>query len=437
MSPRLLAIPALLLAFAGVSAADEQPVRLEEKFQPGTIYRVRSHMTGTATLTLPKEKDTKEGQSLTGTAESSIDYDERILEIDSGGLPNKTLRHYKTIDFRKVNGKQKIENTLRPAVRRLVVLRDKNLKVPFSPDGPLLVSEIDLIRTDVFAPSLRGLLPDKPVKPGDAWKASSEAVRELTDMTVEEGSIECKLHELGKINGRRAAEIGISGSVRGVGEDGPTRHEINGRFYFDMEANYISYISFQGKQLLLDKDKPAGTIEGIFTLVRVARIQSADLADDAIRGVKLNPDDDNTLLLYDNEDLGVRFQYPRRWKVAGVNGRQIMIDADDDNGLLLTLDAIAKIPTAAQFTKESETFIREQKGRILGTTTPRRLQASPAEIDQFAIDAVMKDKRLLLDYYIIRQKDSGATLAAHLTPEAMKSLRPEVERIVKSVVVGK
>lgn len=436
MVPRSIAILGFLLVFAGVSAADE-PIRLEEKFTAGTIYRVRSHMTGTATLTLPNEKDKKVPESLTGTAESSIDYDERILDLDSDGLPNKTLRLYKAIEIRKVNGKQKIENTLRPAVRRLVVLRDKNLKVPFSPDGPLLVSEIDLVRTDVFTPGLRGLLPGEPVKPGDTWKASPEAIRELTDMTLEEGALECKLHEIGKINGRRAAEIGISGSVRGVSEDGPTRHEIRGRFYFDMEQNYISYISFQGKQLLLDKDKPAGTIEGVFTLVRVARIQSADLADDAIKGVKLNPDDDNTLLLYDNEDLGVRFQYPRRWKVAGVNGRQIMIDADDDNGLLLTLDAIAKIPTAAQFSKESETFLREQKGRILGTTTPRRLQAAPREVEQFAIDGVMKDKRLLMDYYIIRQKEAGATLAAHLTPEAMKSLRPEVERIAKSVVVGK
>ncbi len=435
MSPRSISLACMILVVTLARADD--PVRLQEKFQVGAVYRVRSHMKGTSQLTLPNDKDKKGGQSLSGAAESSIDYDERILDTDSDGLPNKTLRLYKSIAFRKETGQQKVENTIRPAVRRLVLLRDKNVKVPFSPDGPLLISEIDLVRTDLFTPSLRGLLPAKPAKPGDTWKASTEAVHELTDMTIEEGSLECTLHEFGKINGRPVAHVGIRGLVRGVGEDGPTRHEINGRFYFDMDSGYISYISFQGKQVLLDKDKPAGTIEGVFTLVRELKLRPTELSDDAIRGVKLNPDDDNTLLLYDNEDLGVRFQYPRRWKVAGVNGRQIMIDADRDNGLLLTLDSLAKTPTAAQFVKESETFIRDQKGRILGTTTPRRLQTSPKEIDQFAIDAVMKDKRLFLDYYILRMREGGATLAAHLTPESMNTLRPEVERIAKSVVATK
>ncbi len=432
---------AVILTFAVVAVVDvraDDAIHLQEKFEPGAVFRVKSRMKGTATLTVPTEKDKKEGQSLTKTAESDIDYDERILEIDADGLPNKTLRQYRIIEFRKEIEKQRYQNTVRQSVRRLVLLRDKDLKVPFSPDGPLMLSEIELIRTDVFTPGLRGLLSASPVKPGDSWKATADAVRELTDMQIEEGSLECKFQELTKAAGRSVADISINGSVRGLSEDGPVRHEIRGRFYFDLDSLHISYISFQGRQLFLDKDgKATGTIEGVFTLTRQARVNTPDLADASIKALKLEPDDDNTLLLYDNEDLGVRFTYPRRWKVTGVQGRQIMIDAEDKNGILLTLDALPKIPSAAQFVKESETFIRDQKGRIIGTTNPRRLQESPREIDQFAIDAVMADKRLLLDYYMLRQKDGGATLVASLIPESLRATRPEVERIAKSVVVTK
>ena len=215
-----------VLLLASSAALSDDALSLKETFKPGVQFRVTSRMSGTATLALPPDKDKKEGQSLTKTADSRIEYDERVLDLDAEGLPNKTLRVYRGIEFRKEIGKQQFRNTLRNTVRRVVLLRDKNMKVPFSPDGPMLVSEIDLIRTDVFSPSLRGLLPTNPVKPGDTWKADPSAVRELTDMQIETGGLECKFEEATKLAGRPVASVRLSGTVRGVSEDGPVRHEI-------------------------------------------------------------------------------------------------------------------------------------------------------------------------------------------------------------------
>src|SRR5579859_6020705 len=72
--------------------------------------------------------------------------------------------------------------------------------------------------------------------------------------------------------------------------------------------------------------KEQGRIEGQFVLTRQANTGARDLTEEALRGIKLEPDDDNTLLLYDNDEVGVRFLYPRRWRVAGVRGRQLGID---------------------------------------------------------------------------------------------------------------
>jgi hypothetical protein len=412
-------------------------VRLRETFTAGQQFRVYSRMKGTSTLPLPPEKDAKSPQSLTKEDESSIDYVERVLENDAEGLPNRMLRVYDRIDFRRTVGKEEMKNTVRESVRRLVVKRDKNFKVPFSPDGPLLLSEIELVRVDVFTPTLRGLLPADAVKPGDSWKATEAAVRELTDLQEIDGGLACKLIEVKTENGRRVAIVTVSGTVKGASEDGPTRHELDGHFSFDLESNYLRYLSLRGKQFLLDKDgKDAGRMEGTQTITRELLKDSPKLSDDVVRSVKLTDDGDNTMLLYDNEEIGVRFLYPRRWRVHSEQGRQVMIDADNGNGILLTPLPLKDVPSPSQYAREIQEFLRSQQGKLMGSTPARRVQVNP-DVDYFGFEAEMKDQRLVLDYYISRQQRTGATLAARLTPQDAKDLRPEVERIARSVAVTK
>ena len=139
---------------------------------------------------------------------SSIEYDERILPVDAKLADHKSLRLYKRIDFSRTIGDQKQEMTVRPEVRRLVIMRKVQAKVLFSPDGPLTWGEIDLLRTDIFLPSIAGLLPATPVKPGDRWKVSETAVLELTDMEkITEGDLTCKLEEETILNGRRSRTL--------------------------------------------------------------------------------------------------------------------------------------------------------------------------------------------------------------------------------------
>jgi hypothetical protein len=428
----------LFLIFLSGAKADDA-VALKETFVPGQRFHVQSHMAGTATLILPSEKDKKEPESLSKSASSSIDYDERVLENDADGMPNRVLRVYSRIDFRKEVGKEKLENTLRDRVRRLVLMREKGMKAPFSPDGPLLLSEIELVRTDVFMPLLSGLLPTNPVKPGDTWKASEAAIRELTDMQAESGTLECKLIEVKTLNGRSVAVISVNGTVKGVNEDGPVSHELSGPVYFDIDSKHISYASLRGKQLFLDKaGQTTGSIEGTLTITRQAGVSAPKLEDAAIRELKLTPDSDNTLLLYDNEDLGVRFLYPRRWHVANVDNqtRQIALDAENGNGILMTLLPLKDVPTPGQFDRENRQFIADQQGRILGTQKTQVVQSNP-EVDYFGFEAELKGQRVELDYYIARQRTGGATVAARLVPENLQVLRPEVERIARSVFLTK
>ena len=244
-------------------AAAEEPVNLTETLREGRVYRVSTRVDLTGTLTPPAEKGRPAPKPISIKGDSAIDYDERLLTVEKGEV-HKTIRLYGRMDFERTLGDRPQESTLRPAVHRLVVMRQSGAKAPFSPDGPLTWGEIDLVRTDVFTPALTGMLPDHAVRLGDRWNVSADAVRELTDMErIDDGKIECRLDDISAKDGRRQARVTFAGTVRGANEDGPNRQQLDGWYLFDLESNHLSYLYLKGVHSLLDADgKEAGRVEG-------------------------------------------------------------------------------------------------------------------------------------------------------------------------------
>jgi len=430
----LLSLAAALLS-AG-RASSEETVRLRELFPADYQYRVSTRVELSGQLTLPPPDKDKKPMALSVVGSSAIDYDERVLDSKDGNVA-RTVRVYRRIDFERKVGDQAQKNTLRREVRRLVLLREKQFKGPFCPEGALTPGEIDLIRTDVFTPALVGLLPDGAVKPGDRWTALGSAVQELTDLENQEGKLECRLEGVVVLDKRRHARVALSGTVKGTNEDGPSQQKLEGYYYFDLESNHLSYLSFRGIHSLLDKDgKEVGHVEGQFVLTRQAHTEAKELTDAALKGQTLTPTAANTLLLYDNAELGVRFLYPRRWRMAGGMGRQVRLDGADGSGLQITLDPPAKVPTGAQFLAESRDYFTEQKAKVFRTDSPVRVDGGAGQLEHFTIDVEVKGDRVLMDYYVAKQDNGGATLAARLLPgKELTTVQKEVEQIAKSLTV--
>lgn len=433
---RLLVTGCLACLFCAASPAAEETLQLRERFASGYEYHVSTRVDLSGTLVLPAEKGKPAPKPLSVQGSSAIEYDERILDVAADGQVRKTVRVCRRTDFRRTVGGRSQENSLRPEVRRLILLRHQNKEVPFSPDGPLTWGEIDLIRTDVFTPALAGLLPGHPVSVGDRWSATQAVIQELTDLErIEEGSLECRLEQLTTVEKRPHARVSFRGTIRGTNEDGPNRQELEGYFFFDRESNHLGYLYLHGKHFMLDKDgKEVGRIEGRFVLTRQANTRSPDLSDTALRGVVTEPNDDNTLLLYDNRELGVRFLYPRRWHVASVRGSQVTLDSADGSGLLVTLDSLTRAPTGARFLAESRDWLGKQQARLLRVDPPRTVRPSPI-LEQFTIETEMGKQKFVMDYYVTRQNNGGATLAARLLPRDLAALQKEVERIALSLVI--
>jgi hypothetical protein len=387
---------------------------------------------------MPAEKEESRTHPLAIKGKSIIEYDERVLTASKTGQVDKILRIYRKMDFQRTVGDTAQEGTIRPEVRRLVILRLNHVEVPFSPDGPLMWGEIDLVRTDVFTPALSGLLPTNPVKPGDHWPAAKSAIQELTDMErIDQGQVDCRLAELTRIQNRRHARIQFSGTVAGLNEDGPNRQQLEGAYFFDLESNSIASISLNGISLLLDKDgKEVGRVEGQFSLIRQVDQRSRDLNDETVRGLIVDPTDENTRLLYDNRDVGVRFLYPRRWKVMGVRGRQLAVDDTEGNGMLLTFESASKAPTGAQYLRESVDWLEKQKAKIIRVDPVQRIAHVSGELEHFGLEVELPKEKALMEYFVIRQALGGATVAARLLPGAhLAESKKAVESISRSLVL--
>jgi hypothetical protein len=133
----------------------------------------------------------------------------------------------------------------------------------------------------------------------------------------------------------------------------------------------------------------------------------------------------------------VRFLYPRRWRLAGVNGRQIGLDETRGNGgLLMTVEALPRVPTGAQYLQESQNWLTQQKAKVVKSDRPTTLQNPPQALEYFTIEADVKDQRIRLAYYVIRQPLGGATLAARLVPTTdITALERDVQRIARSLQI--
>ncbi|MDW8244463.1 MAG: hypothetical protein RMJ88_14735 [Thermogemmata sp.] len=409
---------------------------LQDQLREGAGYRVEITVRLRGRLQLPPEVG-EERREIPLHGEGRLVYVERLLTPGVKDGEYRSVRWYEQVELRRQAGENVQVATLRPEVRRLVLLAQQGKRAPFSPDGPLTWAELDLIRTDPFIPYLvSGLLPGQPVKVQQTWKATLSAVRELTDLDeVDEGEIRLRLVGPVELQGRRLLRLQLSGQVRGRNADGQHVHQLEGTVYHDPAWPGLTYMSVRGSHQLLDeKGQPAGRIEGAFTLSRgPVRDWPPPLQESALARLKLWPDADNTLLLFSDELLGLRFLYPRGWRVSMVRGGQVTLDHVRGAGLLLTVEPAGKMPTPQGYLQEVEAFLRQQQARWHTRQGPRQVQTEPTEVVRFGLTATVGNRQEQLEYAIIQQKGGGVTVAARLPLDQAEALLPEVERIIRSI----
>lgn len=419
-----------------IATATEPALLLSERFDPFTSYQVDLKVDLKGQLSVPSGNGHPE-RLLAMTGRSQLKYDERVLPSDRDGSA-RTARIYREIQLRRSVDDRDQEATIRPEVRRLIILRSASgKKAPFSPDGPLLWAEIDLVRADLFIPALvRGFLPRQPVAVGDRWTVHADAVMELTDFDpIQEGQLIATYLASVNIDNRRYAKIAFEGTVRGIGTDGPSQNRLEGIAYFDREAERLTYLNLRGRHELQDASgKTHGWIEGRLVMTRYGVARIAELSDSALPAAAIAPSVENTQLLYDNRELGVRFLYSRRWRVSRVQGQQITLEEPQGSGILMTLETVDTIPSPEQYLGESRGYLLKRKWNITSIEPPRRWSR---EIHRFAINAQEDQRPVRMEYAVYAGSEGGLLLAARLSGADLQELQTDLERLLKSLTVRK
>jgi hypothetical protein len=437
----------LLVCFATltlITAAPQDPkIRLQEKYRTGDEYQVET--TSTVNGVLQKTSDSKQQTAdlsikKTGTAKSL--YQERVLAVDQGLLATKTIRRYQRLSAQQTIGDQTESAQLREAVRNIVLIRDSTRDVTFSPDGPMTLAELEQVRTDVFLPRLAGLLPTQQVGIGDNWTASSQAVQELTDLQqIQSGQLQCTLREIKKSANSDLAVVTISGKVTGTGPLGPNEQTLQGKYHFELVAQRLTSLQFEVTSIILDKNKKkVGDLTASYRLVREFKTPSPQPSPAEGRGrddTGLDPTEENTLLLARETKLGVELTHSRRWAPRPPGDKQWIIDGPSGSGLTIQFEQANKIPDAQQLQKEIETTLSKAAQGLKAEPDPAGWTETNRSAQRLSWRGSQNGKEYVFDYFLWKQGEKGAIVAArYFAPEAREAQR-DAERIVRSLRLDK
>ena len=424
---RVLASLYVALTGSSTQLNKDEYVVLHEVLAAGTSLDVISSVNLKGKVTEYKQ-DGKEANSTAIWASGSSHYRERLLDVSQDLKVTGTARRYlsASLDKQKANHKQRV--VLRPVADRIVFRRTGDQSTIFSPDGPLMAPELDLLQADAFTASFGELLSTERVKVGDKWSAKPVAASELTGVDpIQSGSLNCVLREVKSNDKGTFARVNLSGTLTGPTDQGPTQMTIDGHLLFDLDTQLITYVVMNGRSEILDSTgRIVGQLDGRYELTRRPAIDDPRLSDSAMKELVLRPTPETTPLLFESNDLGVRLIYPRNWELTSVTKNVIQLDEPTGGSLRLTIDATPS-PTADKLRGELLTWLKGQKVTVGESGATEVVQLSDTrKADRFTVRATLNKSDREWTYLVIRQKDRAATLAANFVADRADRLQDDL-----------
>ncbi len=407
---------------------------MKERLVAGASFEVSSTVNLKGKLS-ESNRDGKEFKTSAIWASANSRYRERILDVSGSAEVALSARRYVTAGLEKETGEIKQRIALRPGAERVLIQRTNQQSTIFSPDAPLKGAELDLLQADAFTPELNGLLPAKPVKKSDRWQASPIAASELTGISpIQQGALICTLIEVKSTSVASVARIQISGSLTGPSDQGPTRMTVDGHFLFDLDTQVISYVHLNGRTEILDEaGKVVGQLEGRYELHRRPAIDDPRLSESALTGIVRKPNAQNTALLFEASDQGIRFLYPRNWELTSVARIVVQLEEPTGGSMRLTIDA-DPAPTTSKLRSDLLSWLNSQQATVKDASPVQSISLSNSrKADRFTVRAELGTKEKEWTYVVLRSNARSVTVAANLVGDRADALRADIQSVASSL----
>lgn len=295
--------------------------QLQSERQPGVVDLVEATLEVGGDVRIAAEGKEQRVKVSVG---ANFVYEEKtlLLPVDVGG-PASSIRYYRTADGEVKAEDDRYRPTLRKD-RRLIAVRTDGADVTvFSPQGPLILDELDLV--DVLGNSLLldRLLPIESVTPGNPWKHSDDLMAALLGLdSITASNVQSELTEVNA----GIARFEMSGQIDGREGGTKTEVELKGKYHFDLNSKRVIWFG-----LLVAQDRSTDHVEGGLDVV--ARLQmkitpntpSEHLSAAAMAGFSPDLTDQLMRLEYESAVGGWRLAMDRRWLVVGERqGRAVL-----------------------------------------------------------------------------------------------------------------
>lgn len=312
-----------LVAFlAAAGTAGAQTYTLTETQTVGGCYRIELGMNLSGEMRISKDDNP---ESLKMTASATHVFPEKILLLDSKGLPQKTARAYENARAVIRVGAESSQRTLREQRCLIVAQRLGDRLATYCPKGLLTREEMELTSDHFDTHLLSGLLPDKAVKLQDTWKIATDLVQGLCHLDGVTGQdLTCKLEEVQNSQAR----VSLTGTVTGIDLGALVKLTVEGTYTFDLKAQHLARLEWKQKD---DRQQgpasPASTVETTYTVKRTPIAEPACLSFVALVSVPQGTDLPAPMLQLVYQDPKSRFKlkYDRDWQMVGQTNERVVL----------------------------------------------------------------------------------------------------------------
>ncbi|MDX2036963.1 MAG: hypothetical protein SFX72_09950 [Isosphaeraceae bacterium] len=367
----------LALLIAGGTARADDAVELRPRERVGDSSRVAVELRASGSFlqaapasasTDPKAKTAKPAPEPTRLAldvAMKLEFDEKLLAVGEDGGATKSVRHVSRASS-AINGQVRpMSASIRPEVSLLVAQESPQRGlVVFSPGGPLLRSELEVVQGPADPLQLDALLPGKTLKVGDEWNLSNDAAKSLTgyDALATNGLV-------ARVDSAdaAAAECSFKGTVRGAVLGGEGTMECAGTFRFDRERGRIAKLRVERSEVRKPGQIEAGLdVKSTLSVERVPADAPPELAASTLEKIRLDLEPSAELLSFRSPDGKYTLLHDRDWHIAWDSDRLSVLKRLDRGGDLVAQCNLQRGPNLGKGNRQSPTQFRNELRKGLG-----------------------------------------------------------------------
>ncbi len=231
---------ALLIGLSAATHGSAQTYTLNETPQVGECFQVTVSTSLAGVIKVFRDGKT---QAVKLSGQGQFAYAERTLD-SKGNLATKTARAYKQASARVDTGNDRWQPTLRPTLQLIVAQRSDDGLVVFSPHGPMLRDEEQLLGDHFDTSALTGLLPNRPVALAESWEVHNSTIQALCLFEALIG------HEIrGKLIDVKdgSAILRVEGRASGIDLGALVAVEVQATLKYDLLAKRIVQVEWKQK----------------------------------------------------------------------------------------------------------------------------------------------------------------------------------------------